>query len=78
MNKKDAEKFWREHKAARIKLDRERNRKEDSRRLRLDKEFLKGGIIVSRSKETRHLVVSQKKATARLVGTAKIGKEDGK
>jgi len=34
-------------------------------------------MIVSRSKETRHLVVSQKKASARLVGTAKIGREDG-
>ena len=27
-------------------------------------------MIVSRSKETRHLVVSQKEASARLVGTA--------
>jgi len=34
--------------------------------------------IVSRSKETRRYPVTVEKASARLVGTAKIRKEDGK
>ena len=43
---KEQKKFWKRHRKARFWLDKIRNKKEDTRRVRLDKEFLKTGGLV--------------------------------
>lgn len=41
LTKKEQKKFWKEHKKARVLLDKSRDKKEDTKRLCLDREFLK-------------------------------------
>ena len=46
MNKKEVREFWQRRKKARIELDKKRNKKEDAKKLRSDREFLKTGRLV--------------------------------
>lgn len=46
MSREDVRKFWWEHKLARVKFDKKRDWKEDTRKLCLDEQFLKSGKVV--------------------------------